>query len=149
MDRDDETTTAKDCTMTTSNLRNRYVADAVEAVSPQRLLVMLYDRLWMDLHRAVRAITDNDIEAANRELKHAQEIVERLQSALDAEAWPAARHLNDVYTFVRNQLVEANVKKDRRRVEACITIVEPLRDAWHQAMRDAAANGPSALGSVA
>ena len=135
--------------MTRPNLRNRYVADAVEVMSPERLLVMLYDRLWLDLHRAVKAIDDADLEATNRELKHAQEIVERLQGALDLEAWPAGRNLGDVYTYVHTQLVAANVRKDRRRVEACITIVEPLRDAWHQAARVAHEGEPPALGSVA
>lgn len=135
--------------MTSSHLRNRYVADAVEVMSPQRLLVALYDRLWMDLHRAVKGIDDADIEGTNRELKHAQEIVERLQGALDVEAWPAGRNLREVYAYLHSQLVTANVKKDRRRVEACITIVEPLRDAWHQASRAAHEGEPPALGSVA
>ncbi|HEY7135182.1 MAG TPA: flagellar export chaperone FliS [Acidimicrobiia bacterium] len=135
--------------MNGSYLRDRYLADAVEVVSAQRLLVMLYDRLWMDLHRAAKAVDDGDFETTNRELKHAQEIVERLQGALDTEVWPAGRNLHDVYTYLLSQLVVANVKKDRRRVEACITIVEPLRDAWHQAVRTAAPGGPTALGSVA
>jgi flagellar protein FliS len=138
-----------ECSMNGSYLRDRYLADAVEVVSAQRLLVMLYDRLWMDLHRAAKAVDDGDFEATNRELKHAQEIVERLQGALDTDVWPAGRNLHDVYTYLLNQLVVANVKKDRRRIEACITIVEPLRDAWHQAVRTAAPGGPTALGSVA
>ncbi len=134
--------------MTTSNLRQRYVADSVEVMSPARIVVALYDRLWMDLHRGAKAVDEGAIETANRELTHAQRVVEQLQAALDTKAWPGARNLHDLYSFVLAQLVTANVKKDRRRIETCIAIVEPLRDAWKQAARDATGTGP-ALGSVA
>ena len=38
--------------MTTAALRARYLGDSVQTASPQRLLVMAYDRLALDLVRA-------------------------------------------------------------------------------------------------
>ncbi len=38
--------------MSAAALRARYLGDAVATASPQQLLVMLYDRLALDLERA-------------------------------------------------------------------------------------------------
>ena len=72
--------------MTMSNMRNRYLADAVEAVSPQRLLVMLYDRLMamasspvVALNRAI-AVGQRDGPEHGLAALHAITDVERLSS---------------------------------------------------------------------
>src|SRR5690348_9567881 len=53
-------------------LRNRYVSDSVETMSPGRLIVALYDRALLDLDRARVAIEANDVSAAHDALVHAQ-----------------------------------------------------------------------------
>jgi flagellar protein FliS len=41
--------------MSAASLRARYLGDAVATSSPQQVLVMLYDRLALDLERAQKA----------------------------------------------------------------------------------------------
>lgn len=114
-------------------LRSRYVTDSVETMSPARLLVALYDRLVLDLDRAGAAIGVRDLHAAHHALVHAQDIVSELLNTLDLDAWPAGAGLADVYKYVIEQLVNANVHKDAAIVDDCRRIIEPLRDAWRQA----------------
>jgi flagellar secretion chaperone FliS len=113
-----------------TTLHKMYVTDAVETVAPQRLIVMLYDRLCLDLVRAREAIERRDLEAAHLSLVHAQDIVLELHASLDPTKWNAAQVLGDLYVFVLDQLVSANIKKDAATVTACLEILEPLRDAW-------------------
>jgi flagellar protein FliS len=127
-------------------LRNRYVSDAVETMSPGRLIVALYDRLALDLERAEAAIGNRDIAAAHHALVHAQEIVWELLGSLDPARWPPAVGLGELYRFIVNELITANVKKDAAKVVACRELIEPLRDAWRQA---AGIVGPSAPGAAA
>jgi flagellar protein FliS len=114
-------------------LRSRYVTDSVETMSPARLLVALYDRLVLDLDRADLAIGAHDLPGAHHALVHAQEIVSELLSSLDLDVWPGGAGLADVYRYVIEQLVAANVRKDATLVHECRQIIEPLRDAWRQA----------------
>lgn len=118
---------------TSMMLRNRYVTDSVETMSPGRMVVALYDRLVLDLQRAGHSIAGEDLAAAHTALVHAQDIVAELHGALDPSRWEPANQLASLYEFVLDELVAANVSKDARRVESCLHIVEPLRDAWHQA----------------
>ncbi|WP_091538244.1 flagellar export chaperone FliS [Modestobacter sp. DSM 44400] len=119
--------------MSAAALRARYLSDTVATASPQRLLVMLYDRLALDLDRAHTALTAGDRAEANDQLQHAQEIVLELHSSLQIDAWEGAPRLSAIYTWLHGELIKANVKGDVRRVADCRKVVEPLRDAWREA----------------
>ena len=114
-------------------LRARYLGDTVATASPQQLLVMLYDRLALDLERAETALVAGDRESANGQLQHAQEIVLELRSSLRVDVWEGGPRLAALYGWLLTELMQANVKGDRNRVRSCLSVVEPLRDAWRQA----------------
>ncbi len=126
--------------MSAASLRARYMGDAVTTASPQRLLVMLYDRLALDLERAQAALAEGDRQEASGQLQHAQEIVLELRSSLQVDAWEGGPRLAALYTWLVSELVQANVKADRNRVASCLQVVEPLRDAWRQAAAALAAS---------
>lgn len=117
----------------TAQARSRYTADAVQTASPARLLVMLYDRLVLDLVNGEQACRTGDLERMSREVQHAQDIVLELRTSLDVTAWDGAQGLSDLYTWVYGELVAAVIKRDAERIATCRGIVEPLRDAWRQA----------------
>ena len=119
--------------MTAPSLRARYLGDSIATASPQQLLVMLYDRLALDLERAEAAITSGDRAVSNEQLQHAQEIVLELRASLRVDIWDGGPRLAALYSWLLTELVQANVKNDLRRVADCRRIVEPLRDAWREA----------------
>ncbi|WP_406833079.1 flagellar export chaperone FliS [Pedococcus sp. KACC 23699] len=120
--------------MTTSAmLRRRYNGDAVTTASPNRLVVMLYDRLLKDLNSASTAIGGGNIEAAHRALVHAQEIVAELSGSLDLSLWPEGAQLKALYGYLTERLVRANMTKDAAFVAQCLEVVDPLRDAFAEA----------------
>lgn len=118
--------------------RTRYVDDAVSTASPGRLLVMLYDRLVMDLQKAEAEQRAGNRGAAGPHLTHAQDIVHELAATLDVNAWDGAPRLLSVYMYLITELVSANVAGDADRTAACRELVEPLRDAWFQAAQEVA-----------
>jgi flagellar protein FliS len=117
----------------TAQARSRYTADAVATASPARLLVMLYDRLVLDLVNAESYAGEQDHERMSSELQHAQDIVLELRTSLDVTVWDGAQGLSDLYTFIYGELVAANIQRDVARISTCRSLVEPLRDAWRQA----------------
>jgi flagellar protein FliS len=113
--------------------RSQYVQDAVLSATPAGLLTMLYDRLLLDLARAGAAQESADWGTASENLLHAQDIVAELMSSLRTDLWDGAAGLLSIYTYVRQTLVEANIKHDRAKTAECAEILEPLRLAWHEA----------------
>jgi flagellar protein FliS len=126
-------------------MRNRYLADTVMTASPGRLLVMLYERLALDLAQARMAIRAGDQAQSSTRLLHAQEILIELRTTLDLDAWDGALGLAKIYGFLLSELITANVKQDADRVASCIALVEPLLDAWRQAAAAAERERPTHL----
>lgn len=114
-------------------VRSRYVDDTVATASPAKLLTMLYDRLVLDLQRAESAQRAGDRGGAGPHLTHAQDIVGELASTLDVAAWDGAQRLLSIYTYLLTELVGANVSGDPDRTAACLALVEPLAQSWHEA----------------
>jgi flagellar secretion chaperone FliS len=126
--------------MSAPNLRDRYLQDSISTASPAKLLLMLYDRLVLDLMQGETALRDGNREEAHERITHAQEIVIELQVSLDVEAWSGAPGLANLYGWLLTELIGANIARDADRVAACRALVEPLRDAWREAAAAAVAD---------
>ena len=125
--------------MSTAALRARYLGDRIATASPQQLLVMLYDRLALDLERGEDFLVRGDRDEARKQLQHAQEIVLELHATLKVELWEGGPRLAALYVWLVQELIQANLKGDVRRVRDCRKVVEPLRDAWREAAASLAA----------
>ena len=113
--------------------RAQYNQDAILSASPSRLLTMLFDRLMLDLQRAEAAQSEQDWNRASGYLIHAQDIVAELAGSLDVERWDGGQNLLAIYLFSSTKLVSANVEHSIERTREVISIMEPLRQTWHEA----------------
>lgn len=111
----------------------RYADDAVATAGPARLLVLLYDRLVLDLSRGEQAQRAGDRGQAATFVGHAQAIVSELLASLDQQAWDGGPGLASLYTWMLTELSAGLVAGDADRTRACLELVLPLRDAWTQA----------------
>ena len=115
-----------------SQQQQRYLAEAVETASPATRLVMLYDRLVLDLDRAENACRTGDVAVAHVNLVHAQQIVGVLADTLDM-TWSGAQNLHDLYEYLYQEMISANLEKSPAKVANCSTVVRPLAAAWREA----------------
>lgn len=112
--------------------KQQYLEQQVASASPARLLVLLYDRLLVDVDRAGVAQDADDWIAAGTHLTHAQWIVAELNGSL-TDVWDGADDLRGLYAYLTGRLIAANIDRDRSITAECREIVAPLREAWHQA----------------
>jgi len=127
--------------------RSQYNRDAILSATPVRLLTMLYDRLLLDLGRAEVAQLDGRWPAASENLVHAQAIVAELTSTLRVEVWDGGEGLLALYTYASTALINANIQRDVALTRECIGLLEPLRQAWHEAAAQLPASAPQTVGA--
>ena len=108
-----------------------YRDHAITTASPARIIVLLFERLALDIERALHALETE--QPANDHLVHAQEILIALLDALDTNAWEHAPQLASIYAHVHRTLIEANVTKNATLIQQSLTIITGLKDAWTQA----------------
>jgi flagellar protein FliS len=123
-------------TTTAFQARTAYARDAILSATPAQLVVMLYDRLELDLQRAELAQAEQRWADASQPLRHAQDIITELQLSLRLDVWDDAEKLFAIYTYVRNALVAANVSHDIERTREAARLIAPLASAWRTAAEE-------------
>jgi flagellar protein FliS len=125
----------------TNPQHDAYMLASVATASPARLLVMLCDRLVLDLTRGLDAQRSGDLAVANRELLHAQEIVLALRGTLRTAEWEGGPRLASLYDFLHLEMVRANITKDPGITEGCLGLVTDLAATWREAALQSATVG--------
>ncbi|WP_233265578.1 flagellar export chaperone FliS [Leifsonia sp. AG29] len=113
--------------------RSAYNRDSVLSASPARLLTMLYDRLVLDLARGREALEAGRWPHAWEHLRHADQIVAELASSLRVDLWDGAEDLLRLYGYLADLIVGGMIERDAESIRQATALVEPLREAWHEA----------------
>ena len=110
-----------------------YLNAAVAGASPVGLVVLLYERMIADLRRAVAAMEKGEVEVRVQEINHAFLILGQLEGSLDSSRAPeSAKTQTLFYQVVRNKILEAHLKGERKLLEEQIALLNDVRAAWEQ-----------------
>lgn len=117
--------------MYTSNPYNTYKQNSVNLASGEQLLLMLLDGSVKYTKIARLAILEKDIARAHKELIRVQDIFLELMITMDKNT-KYMEDLYNLYEFVKNELVKANMKKDIKIIDEVLPIIEEIRDMWYE-----------------
>lgn len=115
------------------DLGRRYLEEAVMTATPAARLVMLFDRLVMDLEVAEVGFKVSDWFQVSSALVHAQEILAVLHMTLDQGVWQGAERLGVLYQIWQSELMHANLDKDRDRMARTAAMISKTAGAWRAA----------------
>ncbi|GEM_PF-1004755 len=108
----------------------QYTTTKALTASTGDLVVMLYELTVRQLRKACLALETNDYETCHLSLVKAQRALEELQAGVDRSYGELAVSLHNLYGFLIDELVVANVRKDGPRLAKVIPLVEELLGAW-------------------
>lgn len=120
--------------MSLTNGYAQYNNSKIMTASPAELTLMLYEGAIRFCNIAIGAIEQKDIEKSHNNIVKAENIIDYLQSTLDMK-YPVAEHFNDIYNYLQQRLVQANLKKDAEILEEVCTHIRSVRDTWKEVMR--------------
>ena len=113
---------------------NQYKTQNVMTASPGELTLMLYDGCLKNMKLGKKHIEEKAYEKANETLQKSEAIVMELISSLDLSYEIGSQMLN-LYVFVNDQIVQANIKKDSGLLDFPIELISEFREAWQQVIR--------------
>ena len=132
--------------MNADELRTRYLRERVLTASPAQRVVMLYDRLTLDLTRAAAASAARPSE----HIDHALQIVAELRASLHDAVGQPGENLAAIYGYLLRELIAVR-GGDTARLAGVTEIVETLRYAWtkiaNELASSAAVAAPLAAGA--
>ena len=120
----------------TVNPYSKYKENTVQVASQEQLVIMLVDGAVKYTKVAKLALERGDKQRAHNELIRVQGILAELIASLDINAGSFAIDLMNIYNFIRNTLIEANIKKDIKIIDEVMPVIEDVRDMWYEVKRN-------------
>jgi flagellar protein FliS len=116
-----------------SSATDRYLQTEVLTASPQKLQLMLLDAAIRSAERAGRHLDAGKVDEAHDALVHAQQVVTGLLGGLNRDAHRSlAGKMAAVYVFVFRSLVDADIGRDRKRLDDALRILRIERETWRR-----------------
>lgn len=120
--------------MTQANVYNEYAKNRIVMASPAELTLMLYEGAIKFCNIAIVAIENKDYMKANTNIKKAERIVGEFQATLNHK-YEVANDFERVYSYLMEQLIKANIKKDTEILEEVLKHLRTMRDTWKEVMK--------------
>lgn len=118
----------------------QYNNSKILTASPAELTLMLYEGAIKFCNVAIAAIEHRDIQKAHNNIIKTQKIIDYLRQTLDMK-YPVAQDFENIYVYLSQRLVEANMKKDKDILEEVNGHLRSVRDTWKEVMRINQAKG--------
>ena len=119
--------------MTNRNPYAAYNNSKVLTASPAELTLMLYEGAIKFCNIAIMGIEEKDVEKAHINIKKAEAIIGEFRATLDHK-YAVAEDFDNVYKYVQDRLIMANIKKDKEILEEVLEHLRTMRDTWKQVM---------------
>lgn len=123
----------------TKNVFNKYAQNNILTASPAKLVLMMYDGIIKFCNIAIMAIENKNIEESNNNIIKAQKIVTELRCSLDFN-YPVANDFENIYKYINDRLVQANLKKDKEILKEVIAHTKDIRETWQEVIKIAKNN---------
>lgn len=117
--------------MSIAHYKDVSLSSDINSASPHRLIQMLYEGALSKLAEAKGAIERKEHEKRSQLISKAIAITLELSRSLDQEkGGELSDNLNDLYHYMRTQLMEANAENDLAKIDEVITMIVELKTAW-------------------
>lgn len=120
----------------TNNPYASYANTKALTATPGQLTLMLYDGAIKFCNLAITAVERKNIEVANTNIKKVEAIIEEFRATLDFK-YPVAEDFDNIYKYLEQRLVEANIHKDKEILQEVLRHLRAMRDTWTEVMRAA------------
>ncbi|REE84487.1 flagellar protein FliS [Paenibacillus taihuensis] len=117
-----------------------YARTQVNTAHPGELTLMLYNGCLKFMKQAREHLENKNIEARNTNIKRALDIIEELQATLNMQ-YDISRNLFSLYAFIKDKLIEANMRMSKESIQIAYDMTEELRDTWAQALKQVKTQG--------
>ncbi len=114
--------------------QDAYLVQKVMTAKPEELTLMLYEGMVKFIKLAKVNLEKGNIQEVNNNAIKAQNIVTELKSTLNMDI-EISQQMDQLYDFVYDELVEANVKKDSVHFDNALEIAEELTYTWKEVMK--------------
>lgn len=122
--------------MALPNGYQNYQNSRIMTATPAQLTLMLYEGAIKFCNIAIMAIEQGNIQKAHDNIKKVENIINEFRSTLNYK-YEVANDFENVYRYIYDRLVEANIHKDKEILEEVLVHLRSMKDTWEEIMKRA------------
>lgn len=111
-----------------------YNTNRVMTASPAELTLMLYEGAIKFCNIAIIGIEEKDIQKTHTNIVKVENIIGEFIATLNHK-YDVAKDFENVYNYLMDRLIEANIKKDKEILEEVLGYLREMRDTWKEVMK--------------
>lgn len=135
------------------HVHDSYYENQILTAPPQQLRLMLIDGAIRFGKEALELWDHDQWDAATEAFARCRDIVEELLQSIQTQASPLAKQVSDLYNYLFRLLAEAQIRRDRSKMDEFLSLFETERETWRlvceQATDTTSAADIPTFGSVA
>lgn len=119
-----------------------FIEQEIMDMGPEELTSLLYEAFLERLREAIKSLDDRNYIAVNYLLQDCNDILYRLGAGINYKAGIIADHLEALYNYCAERLIEANLKKNKTMMEDVLNIMGNVTEGWNKAMESIEVTNP-------
>ncbi|KXH79731.1 flagellar export chaperone FliS [Sporosarcina sp. HYO08] len=120
--------------MAVNNPYRAYQNNSVNTASPGELTLLLYNGCLKFINQAKKNIEEKNHAEKNTNIQKAQNIVQELMVTLNMDI-EVSKQMMALYDYMKQRLIEANIKNDPAALDEVAELVIEFRDTWKQVIQ--------------
>ena len=121
-----------------NNPIQHYKEQSVNTMTPNELLLLLYDELVKDLLRCGLALEKQEYELMEAAADKSMDIIRYLDDTLD-DQYPISRELHRLYEYFTYQLTRVKIGRNKQVLDQVRPMIMDLRDTFRAAEKNSGA----------
>lgn len=113
-----------------------YNTNRIMTATPAELTLMLYEGAIKFCNIAIMGVEEKDVEKAHNNIVKVENIIGEFIATLNHK-YPVAEDFENIYNYLMDRLIEANMKKDKEILEEVLGYLREMRDTWKEVMKQA------------
>lgn len=122
--------------MATNSGYSAYNTNRIMTATPAELTLMLYEGAIKFCNIAIMGVEEKDVEKAHNNIVKVENIIGEFIATLNHK-YPVAEDFENIYDYLMDRLIEANMKKDKEILEEVLGYLREMRDTWKEVMKQA------------
>lgn len=111
-----------------------YNTNKVMTATPAELTLMLYEGAIKFCNIAIMGIEENNVEKTHTNIMKVENIIGEFIATLNHK-YSVAEDFENIYNYLMDRLIEANIKKDKEILEEVLNYLRDMRDTWKEVMK--------------
>lgn len=120
--------------MATNSGYSAYNTNRIMTATPAELTLMLYEGAIKFCNIAIMGVEEKDVEKAHNNIVKVENIIGEFIATLNHK-YPVAEDFENIYNYLMDRLIEANMKKDKEILEEVLGYLREMRDTWKEVMK--------------